>query len=111
MRLPAAFSLIEVLISLTIISFGLLSLLQLQMLSLDYQYEAVLMARAGLIFRDVGIAQIYHLLDDASERSKQVSDNFPQAKYQLEATRKGVSQSLVWQNRRRGNSQLHFMLK
>lgn len=103
-----AFSFLEVLISLVILSFALLSLIKLQMVSLDYQYEATLITRANHILTDATLATLF---GDAKEtEANQVQAQFPQGQWQASTSDNNINLQLSWQIPKQPPYQLKFNL-
>ena len=78
-----AFSFIEILISLSIISVALLGLVRLQMMTLSYQNESALLAKAANVISDVMLAQSHQDAAVYAQQSAYVRFAFPQGQLNL----------------------------
>lgn len=103
-----AFSFLEVLVSLSILSFALLSLIKLQIVSLDYQYEAMLITRANHLLSDASLSAIFN--DDTNDFSQQVQANFPKSAWQASISDNHINLQLSWQLPKQPSYQLKFNL-
>lgn len=103
-----AFSFLEVLVSLSILSFALLSLIKLQIVSLDYQYEAMLITRANHLLSDASLGAIFN--DGTNDLSQQAQANFPNGSWQASVSDKQINLQLSWQLPKQPVYQLKFNL-
>jgi prepilin-type N-terminal cleavage/methylation domain-containing protein len=94
------FSLIEVLVSLCILTIGLSSLLKMQIYLMDDYQESRLLVDATHLLSDVQLSEIYqnHAPQDLSEK---VEKNFPQGDIHQEKLGGYQAYDLVWKLPRR----------
>jgi len=105
-----AFSLIEVLISLTILSFALLSLVRLQVFIMSYQYEATLLAKAANVVSDVTLSYIYNC-HDLTTTYHNVQTNFSQGMLIQSGDENHIQVKLTWKVPRLPLYQLNYQVR
>jgi len=91
-----AFSFLEVLVSLSILSFALLSLLQLQATSLDYQHEATLITKANHLLTDAALNIIYDNPNMNNAQNQRIKMQFPNGQWQATSSHNATRLQLSW---------------
>ncbi|MAZ38654.1 MAG: hypothetical protein CMF49_00895 [Legionellales bacterium] len=108
MFINKAFSLIEILLSLSIISIALLGLMQLQAFTLFYQYESTLLAKSANIISNVMLANSYQDTQVDYQQSIYAQRALPQGQLSISKTPTQISMTLHWKLPKLSAFQLTF---